>query len=54
MQYTCIVKKTRKRFLKRTKNAALTEEVKVKQCGRLCINMKEKCKLYFVFYDHKV
>ena len=25
-----------------------------KQCGSLCINMEEKCKLYFVFYGHKL
>ena len=33
----------------------LREEAKVKQTvGSFCINMKEKCKLYFVFYGHKL
>ena len=32
----------------------LREEAKVKQCGSLCINTKEKCNLYFVFYGHKL
>ena len=25
-----------------------------RQCGSLCINTKEKCRLYFVFYGHKL
>ena len=25
-----------------------------RQCGSLCINTKEKCKLYFLFYGHKL
>ena len=25
-----------------------------RQCGSLCINMKEKCKFSFVFYGHKL
>ena len=28
--------------------------MKVTQCGGLCINMKEKFKLYFVFYGDKL
>ena len=25
-----------------------------RRCGSLCVNMKEKCELYFVFYGHKL